>query len=248
MAGNTGVPGTTVGSRLLAVLDCFDVDHRELTLTDIARRAELPLSTARRLITELVDWGGLERLPEGAYRVGVRLWQVGSLAPQARNLREAALPYMHDLLEATKENVQLAVLDGLEALCIEIITGSKAVPTATHVGGRLPLHTTGVGKALLAFSPRDLLERVLADGLSRKTIHSIVEPGRLAAALERIRRTGVAYSYQEMTLGAISVASPIIASGRLAGALGIVTHSGSSLERLAPAVRAAALGITRSLG
>lgn len=153
MAGNTSVPGATVGSRLLAVLDCFDVDHRELTLTEIAQRADLPLSTARRLITELTEWGGLERLSSGGYRIGVRLWQVGSLAPQARNLREAALPHMHDLFEATRENVQLAVLDGLEALCLEKITGTKSVPTVTHVGGRLPLHTTGVGKVLLASHP-----------------------------------------------------------------------------------------------
>lgn len=247
MAGNTSVPGATVGSRLLAVLDCFDVDHRELTLTEIAQRAELPLSTARRLITELTEWGGLERLPSGSYRIGVRLWQVGSLAPQARNLREAALPYMHDLFQATRENVQLAVLDGIQALCIEKITGSKAVPTVTHVGGRLPLHTTGVGKIFLAFSPRDLLEAAVAQGLDRSTIHSITEPGRLATALERVRHTGLAYSYEEMTLGAISVASPIIHAGRLSGAIGIVTHSGTSLDRLAPAVRTAALGISRSL-
>jgi DNA-binding IclR family transcriptional regulator len=104
-----------------------------------------------------------------------------------------------------------------------------------------------VGKVLLAFSPRDLLERLLAGGLRRETIHSIVEPGRLATALERVRRTGIAYSREEMTLGAISVASPIITAGRLSGALGIVTHSGSGLERLAPAVRAAALGVSRNL-
>ncbi|MGH3643394.1 MAG: IclR family transcriptional regulator [Mycobacterium sp.] len=246
MAGNVGVPGQTVGSRLLAVLDCFDVGHRALTLTEIAKGAQLPLSTARRLIMELVAWGGLERVPDGSYRVGMRLWQVGSLAPQTRDLREAALPYMHDLFEATRENVQLAVLDGMEALCIEKVSGNKAVPTATQVGGRLPLHTTGVGKALLAFSPREFLEDVVARGLSRSTIHSIVEPGRLAAALEGVRRTGVAFSYQEMTIGAISVATPIITAGRLWGALGIVTHSGAALDRLAPAVRTAALGVARS--
>lgn len=246
MAGNIGVPGQSVGGRLLAVLDCFDVEHRSLTLTEIAHRAQLPLSTTRRLIMELVEWGGLERTADASYRVGVRLWQVGSLAPQARDLREAALPYMHDLFEATRENVQLAVLDGFEALCIEKVSGDRAVPTATHVGGRLPLHTTGVGKALLAFSPRGFLEDLAARGLTRATIHTIVEPGRLASALDGVRRTGVAYSYQEMTIGAISVATPIVAAGRLWGALGIVTHSGTSLERLAPAVRTAALGVARS--
>lgn len=246
MAGNISVPGQTVGSRLLAVLDCFDVSHRQLTLTEIADRANLPLTTARRLILELTVWGGLERLHDGTYRVGMRLWQIGALAPQTRDLREAALPYLYDLFEATRENVQLAVIDGLEVLCIEKVSGTKAVPTATHVGGRLPLHTTGVGKALLAFSPRSVLESVVDGGLTRATRHSIVEPGRLATALEGVRQTGVAYSREEMTLGAISVASPIVAAGRLWGAVGIVTHSGTSLDRLAPAVRAAALGIARS--
>jgi DNA-binding IclR family transcriptional regulator len=249
MAGRTNSPGQTVSRRLLAVLDCFDVAHPALSLTDIATRSGLPVSTAKRLITELRGWGGLERLDDGRYRIGMRLWTIGSLAPQQRGLREAALPYMHDLFEATQENIQLAVLDDTQALCIEKISSGRAVPTQTHIGGRLPLHATGVGKAILAFSGRNLLTTVAANGLDRLTPYTITEPGRLAAVLADIRTSGVAYSLEEMTLGAASVASPILTlDGRVRAALGVVAHSRAAVDRLAPAVRTAALGISRTTG
>ncbi|HWD03636.1 MAG TPA: IclR family transcriptional regulator [Amycolatopsis sp.] len=246
MAGRTKAPGQSVSSRLLAVLDCFDVANPALTLTEVATRSGLPVSTARRLINELRDWGGLERLEDGRYRIGMRLWTVGTLAPRQRGLREAALPYLHDLFQATQENLQLTVLDGTQALCIEKISSTKAVPTRTEVGGRLPLHATGVGKVLLAYSGTELLRTLVAAGLPRMTPHTITQPGRLAAALEEVRKSGVAYSYEEMTLGAVSVAAPVLGSdGRVRAALGIVAHSRAAVDRLAPAVCTAALGIAR---
>ncbi|WP_116102009.1 IclR family transcriptional regulator [Amycolatopsis thermalba] len=249
MAGRTNTPGQSVSRRLLTVLDCFDVAHPALTLTEVATRSGLPISTARRLITELREWDGLERLEDGRYRIGMRLWTIGTLAPRQRGLREAALPYMHDLFQATQENLQLTVLEGTQALCIEKISSTKAVPTRTEVGGRLPLHATGVGKVFLAFSGQDLLRSVVEAGLARMTPHTITQPGRLAAALEEVRKTGVAYSYEEMTLGAVSVADPVIGlDGRVRAALGIVAHSRAAVDRLAPAVRTAALGIARWAG
>lgn len=195
MSGNNAVVGASVSSKLLAVLDCFDIAHSSLTLTEIAAGAGLPLSTARRLISELVAWGGLERLPDQRYRIGIRLWRIGSLAPQQRSLSDAALPFMHDLCEATQENVQLAVLDHGEALCIEKISNRRAVPTATQVGGRLPLHATGVGKVLLAYSPA-ALRAAAAQGLPALTRHTITQPGLLARALASVRERSVAYSHE----------------------------------------------------
>ncbi|WP_123024389.1 IclR family transcriptional regulator [Mycolicibacterium stellerae] len=251
MAGNGAVPGQgqSVSSRLLAILDCFDIARPTLTLTEIATASGLPLSTARRLIGELTGWGALERLPDQHFRIGIRLWRIGSLAPQQRVLTEAALPFMQDLCQATQENVQLAVLDGNEALCIEKISAQRAVPTATQVGGRLPLHATGVGKVLLAFAAPEFQVDFIASGLKPHTRHTITQPGQLAAALTVVREQNVAYSYQEMTLGAVSVAAPIrTADGEVRGALGIVTHSHTTLRHLAPAVRTAALGVSRLVG
>ena len=141
MAGNTSRPGATVTSRALALLGAFDDDHRRLTLTALAERAELPLPTAHRLVAELVAWGALARTPDGAYVVGRRLWDVGLLAPARTDLRELASPYLHDLYGATLATVHLAVRDGAEVLYLDRLRGSASVPIVSTVGSRLPLRT-----------------------------------------------------------------------------------------------------------
>lgn len=249
MARTTGPPGISVASKLFAILDCFDAQSPSLTLSEIASATGLPLSTVHRLLGELTEWGALERLPNGAYRVGMRLWEVGVLASRQRNLREAASPYMQDLYDAAKQNVQLAVIDGLQALCLERIYGKRAVSTETDVGGRMPLHATATGKSLLAFSPLEFVHEVLEAGLERYTHHTLVDVGRLMDELEEIRDTGVAYSHGERSLGVVAVASPILGKRcRLLGSVGIVAPVGTRTGRLGPAVRTAALAISRLLG
>jgi len=246
MAGNTAVPGASLVDRVMAVLNCFGVGHTELTLTQIAAHSGLPLSTARRVTMELESGGYLERLANKRYRVGIRLWEIGSIAPRQRGLREAAQPSMHDLYAATQQNVQLVVLEGTEALCIEKISGSAATATLTEIGGRLPLHATAVGKCMLAFSGAGLLRAVTEAGLSPRTQYTITDPERLVRMLCEVRRTGLADSREEMTIGAVSVAAPVIAPGGvLRGALGVVVKAPARLDRLALAVRTAALGIGR---
>lgn len=248
MAGRTTSPGATVARRLLSVLDCFDDAHGRLTLTQVAERSQLPLSTAKRLVGELVGWGGLERGSDGRYCIGMRLWEVGSYAPQHRGLREAAMPFLQDLYEATRENVELVVLDGSQALVVEKIFGARAVATETDLGGRLPLHATSAGKALLAFAPRRLLADVAHAGPVRYTPHTIVEPGKLAAAVGRARQARLAYAREEKVLGTVSVASPVLGAGdTLVAAIAVVARVGTRIERLGPAVRTAALGVSRSM-
>ncbi len=249
MAGNSGrSPGRSVTSKVTAILDAF-LRSGEVSLNTLADRADLPLSTAYRLATELVEWGGLERADGGGYRIGLHLWEVGSLATKSATVGVVAQPYMQDLYEATHENVQLAVLEGHEALYVEKITGRRAVTIRTRRGGRLPLHATGVGKALLAHAPDELLEEIMAAGLKRYTPHTIVAAGHLRRALAEVRRTGVAFAREEMSLGSVSVASPLLdAHGAAIAAMSIVGRSTrADLKRLAPAVRTAALCASRAL-
>lgn len=96
------------------------------------------------------------------------------------------MPFLQDLYEATRENVQLVVLDGSQVLVNEKVFGAHAVATETDVGGRLALHATSAGKALLAFAPRRLLVDVADAGPVRYTPHTIVEPSRVAAAVRRV--------------------------------------------------------------
>jgi DNA-binding IclR family transcriptional regulator len=156
---------------------------------------------------------------------------------------------MQDLYQATGENVQLAVRDGWQALVLDKISGKRSVDTRTEVGGRLPLHATGVGKVILAYSEPELVRAVVADGLDRRTRHTIVIPGRLLAALAEVRRTSLGHALEEMTLGAASVAAPVLdGHGRLHAALAVVVRPRAGVHHLGSAVRTAALGLSRRLG
>lgn len=240
----------TVTARVLGVLAAFDAEHTVLTLTALARRSGLPLSTAHRLVGELTQWGALERGDDGRYRIGLRLWEVASLAPRSVGLREAALPFLTDLHEVTGENVQLAVLDGTEVVYVERISGRGAVNVITRVGGRLPLHATGVGLVLLAHAPPELQERVLAGPLRRYTARTVCAPEQVRRTLADVRRTGVAVSDGQIELIALSVAAPVRGPrGDVVAALSVVVPSaGADARAWVPAVRAAARGVSRTLG
>jgi DNA-binding IclR family transcriptional regulator len=247
--GGAAHRGRTVTSKVLSLLDAFTPRAPELTLNELARKTGLPLSTTYRLATELVDWGGLERVTGGGFRIGLRLWAVGSLAPLAASLQEIVLPFMQDLYDATRENVHLAVLDGMKALYVERITGRRSTKVNLRRGGRLPLHATGVGKVLLAHAAPEFQDEVISAGLRRYTPYTIVAPGHLRHALAEIRRTGVGVAREELTVGLTSIACPLLDDeGRAVAALSIVLRaSGQDVDRLAPAVRTAALCAGRQL-
>ncbi len=254
MAGNAREPGVSVASRLLAVLGAFDADHQQLTLSEIARRSDLPLATAHRLVAELERWGGLSREPDGGYQVGRRLWDVGTLARVERDLRDVAAPYLQDVHRTTAETVHLAVRDGRSALYVERVVARSSAQVLSRAGARLPLHATAVGKVLLAHAPADVVRAALTSP-QRVTPHSITEPGRLHRELAECRRRGFARTAEEMTPGAWSVAVPIRAQapaaepeGAVVAALGIVVASPRrDLVRLVPVLEVAARGIGRGL-
>ncbi len=249
MAVNRDEPRRSMAGRALALLGVFDAAHPRLRLTELARRADLPLATVHRLAGELVSWGALERDANGYYGIGLRLWETATLAPVAGRLREIALPFMQDLYEATRENIHLAVHDGFDALYVEKLSGHRSVPVISRTGARLPMHSTGVGKALLAHADAAFVRGYLERPLARSTRYTITEPARLARELRATAERGYALTNEEMTLGSCSVAVPIPADGHEpAGALGIVVRSvRTDLHRLVPDLRAAADAIARRL-
>lgn len=237
----------TVTSRVLSVLDAFSGGHRRLSLSEISARTGLPLTTTHRLVGELAAWGALERDRQGRYAIGLRLWEVAALAPRGVGLREIAMPFLEDLYEATHQNVQLAVLDGLDVVYVERISGRQAVGVLSRVGGRWPAHATGVGLVLLAHAPREEQERYLAAPLASFTELTITDPAQLRRVLAEVRRTGFAISDRQVTLDAVSVAAPVRgADGVVVAALSVVVGAdGPPINTLIPAVVAAARGISR---
>ena len=216
--------GRSITLRALSILEAFDAAHRRLNLTEIACRSELPLATAHRHIRELVDWQALERREDGTYQIGPRLWHLGLLSPMHAELRELALPHLQDLYAATGATVHLAVREGAEALYIERLGGVRSVPVVSRPGATLPLHATAVGKVLLAWAPADVQRATLAR-LRRLTPYTVVEPARLAAQLDEIRRTATASTREERGVGASSIAVGVTGTRGVTAAVGLVLPS-----------------------
>ncbi|MGW1536936.1 IclR family transcriptional regulator [Streptomyces aureus] len=230
-----------------AVLDCFRPDGGRFRLTEITARTGLTKTTAFRLCADLVRLGLLERDGE-AYRLGGKLFELGSLVPRRLDLREAALPFLQDLFEATHETVHLGVREGHEVVYVERIHGHQTLSLPSRIGGRLPLTCTGVGKALLAFSGPGLVDEVLAEPLPRLTSHSVTDPVRLRTAIEQIQVSGLAYEEQEAAVGVNCIASPVFDGPTAVAALSVAVPRGRfHPAQLAPAVRTAALGLSRVL-
>jgi DNA-binding IclR family transcriptional regulator len=248
-AESGGTVVTAVG-KALGILDALEADGARSNLSELAARCGLPLSTAHRLVTELVEWGALERGDDGRYALGLRLWELGALAPRALGLRQCAMPVLEDLYEATHENVQLCVLEGLEVVFIERISGRHAIGVLSRVGGRLPAHVTSGGQVMLAFAPSAIRRKALAGPLPGYTGRSITDPDRLRSVLAAIRRSGFVVCDGHVTLDALAVAAPIRGPGDVVvAAVSVVVPSVPGAEvPLIPAVVAAARGISRSVG
>ncbi|MEO6944531.1 MAG: IclR family transcriptional regulator [Lacisediminihabitans sp.] len=249
MTGNTADPGVSVISRTAKLLGSFDGEHPRLTLTEVSARCGLSMTTTHRMLGELVRTKLLARGADQRYSIGRALWELGEVSPLSLNLRETALPYLLTLYEATAENVHLAILDGLEALYVARLVGPHSVPTISRMGGRLPLHTTGVGKTLLAWQDDAFLFSYFARTLERPTKFSIISERRLRAQLAEVRRSGFSETHQEMTLGNTSLAVPVMGRGGIPlAAVGLVTHTvGGDIVRLVPVLQKAAAGLSASL-
>lgn len=233
--------------RALRVFDCFSEDELELSASEIGARTGLASSTLHRLLATLVARRLLTRVPGRGYAIGTRLWGIGELAPLSVRLRERAIPHLLRLYEATGENVHLAVLDGASperstVLYVGRVTGRRSIPTVSRAGGQGPLHTTGVGRALLATRDDGWLERYLTAPREPETVHSICEEGALRREIAATRDRGYAITREEMTLGNISVAAALPElDGLPPVALGVVVHLERADERhLARLVIAAA--------
>lgn len=240
--------GESMIARVARVLMAFDEEHDSLTLSELAIRSALAVATAHRIARDLVAEGLLDR-HELRYSIGTMLWERGELAGISLHFREATLPYLLTLYESSLENVHLAIRDGYDALYVARLVGPHAVPTISRMGGRLPLHTTGVGKALLAFQSDAFLKEFFARPRVQSTPYSRVSEPALRAELERTRITGYSVTNQEMTLGNTSLAVPIfVGDGAPYAAVGLVTHLARfDPRRSVPMLKEAAAGIASAI-
>jgi DNA-binding IclR family transcriptional regulator len=248
--GKRPAHGDPVVDRAFGLLAAFDAGHRSLTLGELSRRSGIPTSSTLRLAGRLQAWGALERDDQGRFTIGLRLWEVASLAPRGQGLKQVALPFMGDLEQVTRQHVLLAVRDGDDALLVERLSAHRAMPVLYRVGGRIPLHATGVGLVLLAFADPAFQESFLAQPLVQQPENVPVAPDALRRMLADVRREGMAVFRRRSPQPLVSVAAPIFGRDEeVAAALSVLVPFDHAEPRLlGPAVRTAARAISRGLG
>ena len=247
MAGNSTECGRSVTSKITSILMTFTAGSVH-SLSEIARQAGLPVSTAHRLTCELTAWGVLERTSDGHYRVGLPLRMISIGGDAAPSLAERGPWVLEDLTAATRRHARLGVLAGPDVAYIEKQPGRRPV-SAFSAAARLPVHATALGRALLAFSRPEVVEAALARGLRPYTAHTVTAPDRLRRVLAVTRLTRVAVARWELEVGVSGVAMPVFGPGGdvVAAIELVVTDLAGDRQRVTTALSVASRSLTREL-
>lgn len=214
--------------RAIAILDLLS-DGGERSGADLSRELGVHRSTALRLLGTLARHALVERDEKsGRYRLGRRLQQLASVVTGEFDLRSEARPVCDRLSRAVGETVTLDVLAGDMIVPIEQATESTSVVSVNWLGRRTPVHCTASGKAILAYSPPSVRDRILGRRLEASTPHTITDRKEIEAQLDAVRIAGVAVTYEELELGLDAVAAPVFGpAGEVVAALDV---SGPSLR------------------
>jgi len=213
-------------------------DGSELGVTELAARTGLVPSTVHRLLATLVKRGYVAQSREsGRYLLGYKLVQVASTIEQRlARLRAVARPQMERITAATGETVNLVVLDAGRVIYVDQVEGTRSVRMFTAVGTAAPAHTTGSGKAIMAFSPEGTAAALWGEGpFERLTPHTLTTIDELEADFAAIRRRGYALDGEEHEVGVGCVASPVRDhTGRAVAAISVSGPAARVLGRGAP--------------
>ncbi|MDB5772110.1 MAG: Transcriptional regulator KdgR [Burkholderia sp.] len=238
----------------IRLIKTFSDDDYEIGISDLAKRLLLPKSTVHRLATTLIDAGLLEQNHEnGKYRLGLVVFELGSLVRRKMDFSSEAKPFLMTLREKTSETVHLAILDNNSILYVNSLESKQAIRMTMDVGVRKPAYCTAEGKVLLAFQTPEALDRILAGKLSERTPHTIIDTESLRQELATIRMRGYAIDDEESELGLRSIAAPVrdyngnvIAATSVAGPAQRLTKK--VLLAYAPDVIAAGEAVSQRLG
>lgn len=238
--------GDSVVDRVVRVISAFPEGINVLQLSELAARAGLPLTTAHRLVRQLAGHGLLDVGPGGKVQLGLRLWELVNRNSPTLELRQAAMPFMEDIQQVLNQNVNLAVLDGWEALFVERLSRRGSVANRAQVAGRMPVHVSSAGLVLMANQPHAVQAEYL-DGFSDPA-------GRLTREELRIQLGEAAHQGYAQLAGVVDpdtwgIAVPVMdRKKRTVAAIGVVVPLREvRLQALVPALQTAARGIGRRL-
>jgi IclR family pca regulon transcriptional regulator len=237
--------------RGLSVIEAFDEAHRDLTLSEVARRTGLTRAAARRFLLTLVELGYM-RNDDGRFSLRPRVLGLGHAYLSSLSLPDVALPHMRELSTATHESASLAVLDEDEVVYVAQMTAVRPMAVRIEVGTRLPAFATAMGRVLLAAQPDRWIEQYLARAeFVAFTARTVTSPRALEEILRDVRRDGYAYVDQELDSSLRALAVPVNDSERRTiAALNISNHGRSAedaIRDVLPAMKATVSAIERDL-
>jgi DNA-binding IclR family transcriptional regulator len=194
----------------LRLIKAFSEDEYEIGISDLAKRLGLAKSTVHRLASTLLEQGMLEQNPaDGKYHLGLALFELGTMVRRKMDFTVEARPFLRTLMEKTGETVHLAILDHDSILYVITHESKQALRMGSKVGTRAPVHSTAVGKVLLASQPEEEIERIVARGLPQSTPGTIVEAKALRRELALVKAQGHAVDDEESEIGLRAIAAPI---------------------------------------
>ena len=239
--------GDSVVDRVVRLIEAFPEGSAALQLSDLADRAGLPLTTAHRLVRQLAGHGLVELGGGGSVRLGLRLWELVNRNSPTLALRQAAMPFMEDIQQVLHQNVNLAVLDGWEALFVERLSRRGSVANRAQIAGRMPVHLSSAGLALMAHQPAPVQAEYLrqfTDPAGR------VRAADVRALLAEVAGQGFAELAGVVDADTWGIAVPVLdGRKRAVAALGVVVPLREvRLQALVPALQTAARGMGRRRG
>ncbi|WAH35224.1 IclR family transcriptional regulator [Alicyclobacillus dauci] len=226
-----------------------------IAITELANQVGMYKSTVHRLLTTLMHRGYIEQdIRSGKYKLGYRLLDLGMKLLASIDLRREAMPFLQELAAASNEVVHLALVDQGEIVYVEKVESQNTIRMHSRVGKRVPIHATGLGKAILAYLPvTEAIGIVERYGLAPLTEYTITDRDRFLKSLEETRKLGYAMDVEENELGICCVAAPILDNNRRAVAACSVSGPNirmttERLRELAPHVTETGIRISERLG
>ena len=193
----------------ILLLKAFSDENSELGISALAERLYLAKSTVHRLASTLVEAGMLEQSASGQYRLGLAVFELGSLVRRKLDLSFEAKPWLMTLREQTGETVDLSILDHDGVVCVNFLESQKVNRITSGIGLRKPVHCTAEGKVLIAFQPPPVIDRIIAAPHQRRTPRTLTDPDALREELAKVRTRGYAIDDEEYEVGVRSIAAPV---------------------------------------
>ena len=241
--------------KALEILQLFTLEHSELSAPQIAAKLGMPLSTAYKYLHTFQKNQFLSKNERtNGYFPGLSILKLGLFAAEKTPIIEVASPYLESLVARSLETAVLAVLDGLNVVCVDVRESPRVLKITTAKGSTLPLYAGSPGKAVLAFKDQAFIDQVItATGISKLNKNTITEVERLKEELALIRRRGYSQSDSEYVADICSVAAPIFdCKGRAVASLAVAGSSerilGENKRNLVDLVKESARGISSGLG